>query len=149
MELPPNFTITGAELIAKGTDSFGFKWPDDWECNNNNLLPWGRCIDIVYPSLEYRIKPALLKPPKPRLLRLRDTELHDNENGRRIWTTAGSGYDRIPFIELTPEVRRRLGEDAGVDWEAEATRIANANMREGFYIARQLVADGKVDYNAL
>ena len=36
----------------------------------------------------------------PERLFLRDTGIHDDSNGRRIYTTAGSGYDRVEYARV-------------------------------------------------
>ncbi|MGW8179171.1 MAG: hypothetical protein ACWGQW_10460, partial [bacterium] len=50
------------------------------------------------------------KPMKARVVKLRNTELYDDigGGGQLIWTTAGSGYEKTPFIEITDEVKACL-----------------------------------------
>ena len=41
---------------------------------------------------------SLRKKPWPAEIRVRDTQLHDNSTGGRIYTTSGSGYEKKEYV---------------------------------------------------
>ena len=152
MTIPDNFKtgITGAELLKVGiqcAEDAGFKWPVDWQyrfTENEPFVTEGQ--NSMSLDATYRINPERLKPKAPRVLHLRDTGLDDEGNGRRIWTTAGSGYEKLPFIELKDNVRRRLSEDAGVDkFKVAEIVISDIGLHGKTTKIMKLIADAAVE----
>lgn len=114
-KLPDNFpeTLTGLDLlrgdwIGIAEREAGIQWPEGWQqCTHWDY--WESAVNQPCNGYKYRPNPEALKTPAPRV---------------------GWMYNQhCSGVELTPEVRRRLGKDGGVDGN-DVFRVCYALHRE-------------------
>ena len=148
MTIPDDFKtgILGSDLLKVGircAEDAGFKWPEDWQyrfTENEPFVTEGQ--NSMSLDATYRINPERLKPKAPRVGFIEE------------WLAGApahpSNIERVQAIELTDQVRRRLGKDAGVDTKNLThviTTCRNVNLSSKDITSRimELIADAAVE----